>query len=113
LLEMVNAGLLPAIVVDDYLAHFWKQVLPQMTLHDDVELRTGGELAAAIRKNSPQLAAELNGFIAKRGLDTAIGAILSKRYLQSTKYVKDATSDAERRKFATLVTIFRKYGERY
>ena len=29
LLEMVNAGLIPAIVVDDYLADFWKKVFPE------------------------------------------------------------------------------------
>jgi hypothetical protein len=26
LLEMVNAGLIPAVVVDDYLAAFWKKI---------------------------------------------------------------------------------------
>ncbi|HEY2432262.1 MAG TPA: transporter substrate-binding domain-containing protein [Vicinamibacterales bacterium] len=113
LLEMVNAGLLPAIVVDNYLARFWKQVFTDITVHDDVALHTGGMLAVAIRKNSPQLAADLNGFIAKQGLDSAIGAILNKRYLQSTKYVKGATSEAERKKFLSLIEIFRRYGDKY
>ena len=53
-----------------------------MTVHDTLTLRTGGNLAVAIRKNSPKLAAELNGFIAKNGLESAIGQILSKRYLR-------------------------------
>ena len=30
---MVNAGLLKATVVDDFMAEFWKQVLPNLTLH--------------------------------------------------------------------------------
>jgi membrane-bound lytic murein transglycosylase MltF len=33
LLEMVNAGLLPAIVVDDFLADYWKQVFPKIDIH--------------------------------------------------------------------------------
>ena len=53
LLEMVNAGLIPATVVDDYLADFWKQVFPDMTVHSAATLRTGGNLAVAMRKNSP------------------------------------------------------------
>jgi len=113
ILEMVNAGLLPATVVDNYLANFWQKVFTDMTVHDNVTLRTGGHLAVAIRKNSPQLAAELNGFIAKQGLDSSIGAILNKRYLQSTKYVKNATSEAERQKFLNLVKLFRRYGDQY
>ena len=113
LLEMVNAGLIPATVVDNYLADFWKQVFPELKVYDNVSLRSGGTLAVAIRKNSPQLAAELNGFIAKNGIDTTFGAIINKRYLQSTKFVKNATSEAERKKFAALVELFRRYGDQY
>ncbi len=113
LLEMVNAGLIPATVVDDYLAGFWKQVFSELVINNAAPLRTGGALGVAMRKNSPQLAAALNGFIAKQGLDSTFGAILNKRYLQNTKYVKNATSDAERKKFAALVDLFRRYGDKY
>ena len=113
LLEMVNAGLIPATVVDDYLATFWKKVFPKLNVLTTVALRTDGVLAVAIRKNSPKLAAELNGFIAKQGLDSTLGAILNKRYLQSTKYAKDATSEEERKKFLAMVTFFKKYGDKY
>jgi membrane-bound lytic murein transglycosylase MltF len=113
LLEMVNAGLIPAIVVDDYLADYWKQVFPDMKVHAAVKLRTDGNLAAAIRKSSPKLEAELNAFVAKNGLDSAIGRILGKRYLDSTRYVRNATSEAERKKFVAMVELFRKYGDEY
>jgi membrane-bound lytic murein transglycosylase MltF len=113
LLEMVNAGLLPAIVVDNYLADFWKKVFPKLHVHSTVAVRTGGVLAAAIRKNSPQMKEALNKFIAKNGLGSTMYAILNKRYLQSTKFVKDATSEEERKKFMALVELFRKYGDKY
>ena len=67
------------------IADFWKQVFTDLTVHDDVAVRTGGNLAVAIRKNSPQLAAELNAFIDEYGLGTAFGNMMEKRYLQSTK----------------------------
>ena len=113
LLEMVNAGLIRITVVDDYLAHFWKRVLPQLTVHGGATLRTGGSLAVAIRKDSPKLAAELNAYIDKFGLNSATGAILNKKYLVNTKFVKNATSDAERKKFHALLDLFRKYGDQY
>lgn len=113
LLEMVNAGLIPAIVVDDYLATFWDKVLPHLNVLSTVAVRTGGTLAVAIRKNSPQLKAELNGFLAKQGLDSTLGAILNKRYLQNTKYAKNATSEEERKKFLAMIDYFRKYGDKY
>ncbi len=113
LLEMVNAGLIPITVVDNYLADFWKQVFPDLNVHDDVAVRTGGTLAVAIRKGSPQLAAGLNAIIDKYGLGTAFGNMMEKRYLQSTKYVKNATSEAERRKFLQMVELFKKYSDQY
>ena len=113
LLEMVNAGLIRIIVVDNYLAEFWQQVFTDLTVHDDLTLRTGGTLAVAIRKDSPELKAALNKVIDKYGLGTAFGNTIEKRYLQNTKYVKNATSEAERRKFLQLTEFFKKYSDQY
>jgi membrane-bound lytic murein transglycosylase MltF len=113
LLEMVNAGLVKMTVVDDYLATFWKSVFTNLVVHDEVAVRTGGHLAVAIRKGSPQLAKGLNAIIEEYGLGTAFGNMMQKRYLVSTKYVKDAMSEAERKKFQQIVELFRKYGDQY
>jgi membrane-bound lytic murein transglycosylase MltF len=113
LLEMVNAGLLPAIIVDDYLARFWKQIFPDLTLHEHVAVRTGGQLAVAFRKNSPQLRAALDKFLGTYGLGTAFGNQVERRYLKSTKYVKNAAAEAERKKFLALVKLFQKYSDKY
>jgi membrane-bound lytic murein transglycosylase MltF len=113
LLEMVNAGLIPAVVVDDYLAEFWTKIFPDLTVHPGVAVRTGGELAPAIRKNSPQLAAALNEFVAKNGIGSAFGNIIQKRYLVNTSYAKNATSTEQRAKFRAMVSLFRKYGGQY
>jgi membrane-bound lytic murein transglycosylase MltF len=110
---MVNAGLIPITVVDNYLADFWKQVFPDLNVHDDVAVRTGGVLAIAIRKGSPQLAKGLNYIIDQYGLGSAFGNTIEKRYLQNTKFVKDATSEAERRKFVQMVELFKKYSDQY
>jgi len=113
LLEMANAGLIKITITNNYLADFWKQVFTNLAVHDGVAVRTGGDTAVAIRKGSPQLAAGLNAIIAKYGLGTAFGNTIEKRYLQSTKFVKNATSEAERQRFLQMVEIFKKYGDQY
>ena len=112
-LEMVNAGLVPITIVDDYLAEFWSQVFTTMTMHPAVTLRSGSDLAVAVRQDNPVLADRLNQFIRTTGLNSATGAVLNKKYLQSTRFVKNATSDAERKKFLALIELFRRYGEQY
>jgi len=113
LLEMLNAGLVPLLVVDKHKADFWKQIFPKLTVHETVVARTGGEVAWAFRKGSPQLKAALDEFATRHRVGTATGNQLLTRYLKSVKYVKDAASEAERKKFLALVQYFQKYGDRY
>ena len=113
LLEMASAGLIPIVVVHDYLAEFWKKIFTNLTVHDAVKLRRGASLGVAIRKNSPRLKAELDAFLAKNGLGTAMGNVLEKRYLVSTSYAKTATAETERKRFRELAGFFQKYGEQY
>ena len=113
LLEMVNAGLIPLVVVDNHKAIFWKQVFPNITVHDQIAVRTGGEIAWAIRKGSPELLAAVSDFTATHAQGSTLGNIVLTRYLKNAKYVKDAASEAERKKFLALVQYFQRYGSEY
>ena len=113
LLEMLSAGLIPLAVVDQHVADFWKQIFPQLVVHDDVAVRTGGEIAWAIRKGSPQLKAAVDDFATRNRVGTSTGNQLLTRYLKSVKYVKNAASEKERQKFLALVQYFQKYGDQY
>ena len=113
LLEMLNAGLIKAVVVDSHKAEFWKEIFPKLTLHPDIAVRTGGEIAWAVRKNSPRFKAELNGFLKGFGEGSAFGNEVFRRYLKNTRYVKNATADPEIEKFRNTMTIFRQYGDAY
>src|SRR4030095_7383208 len=73
LLEMVNAGLMPLTVVDKHVADFWKSIFPNITVHDGVAVRTGGNIAWAIRKGSPQLKAAVDNFMAPHAQRTTGG----------------------------------------
>lgn len=113
LLEMLNAGLIPLIVVDRHKALFWKQVFPKIQVHENIVLRDGGSIAWAVRKDNPQLLAELNNFVKHNRQGSTLGNTILLRYLKSATYVKNAAANRERAKFLQMVEIFRKYGERY
>jgi membrane-bound lytic murein transglycosylase MltF len=113
LIEMVNAGLIPLTVSADFLANFWKQVFPNIRVHEGVALLTGGNIAWAIRKGSPQLKAAVDDFVARHRKGTAVGNQILARYLKNAKYVKDAASESERNKFLALIQYFQQYGDKY
>jgi membrane-bound lytic murein transglycosylase MltF len=113
IIEMVNAGLIPLTIIKAPIAKFWKQVFPEITVNEQAAVRTGGELAWAMRKGSPQLKAAVDDFIKRNGQGTTIGNTILARYYGSAKYVKNAASEADRKKFVALVGYFRKYGDKY
>jgi membrane-bound lytic murein transglycosylase MltF len=41
LLEMMNVGLIPMIVIDSHKAEFWTQVFPKLKMHADLILMSG------------------------------------------------------------------------
>jgi membrane-bound lytic murein transglycosylase MltF len=113
ILEMVNAGLVPATVVDRHIAEFWAQVFDSLTLNREAKLRTGGQIAPMVRRGSPQLVAAIDDFMASHGKGSAEGNILLQRYLRSTKYAASAIAPSERQKFEQTVELFRRYSDQY
>jgi membrane-bound lytic murein transglycosylase MltF len=113
LIEMVNAGLIPLIVVDKHKADFWKQVFPKITVHEDVAVRTDANIAWAMRKASPQMKAAVDDFVARHRSGTTAGNTILARYLKNAKYVKDAASESERKKFLAMAQYFQTYGDKY
>ena len=113
LLEMVNAGLISMIVMDSHKAHFWTQIFGNIKVHDNIAVREGGEIAWAFRKNSPGLKAIVNEFVKEHKQGTLIGNMLLKRYLKSTKYVKNSLNEKELQKFNSMVEYFKTYATKY
>jgi len=113
LLEMVNAGLIPTVIVDSHKASLWQQVFDRIVVHEDLAVRTGGQIAWAFRKASPQLRDTVNAFVRKHKQGTLLGNIIIKRYFQNTRWVRNALADEDRKRFEATVELFRKYGEKY
>ena len=113
LLEMANAGLVDLLVMDNHKAWFWQRVFPALKLYPKVTLRSGGEIAWAIRKDSPKLKETLNAFLATNGRDSLNARMIFRRYLLNTQYVKGASAEAARKRFTALVGLFRKYSAQY
>lgn len=113
LLEMMNAGLIPIIVIDSHKGKFWKQIFKDITLHPDIKVRTGGQIAWAIRKHSPKLKKTINNFVKTHKKGTLLGNILFKRYLQNTKWVRNSLNDEDMKRFRETIQFFKKYAKQY
>ncbi len=113
LLEMVNAGILPATVTLDERANLWASVFPGITVQPKLVVGTEGDLAFAMRKNNPQLKQLLDEFVKTHAMGTSFGNTLWRRYLQSNQWVKNPTTAAEMKKFGDTVAFFKEYAGQY
>ncbi|HUU71018.1 MAG TPA: lytic transglycosylase F [Burkholderiales bacterium] len=113
LLELVNAGIIGITIADSHIAQFWAQVFEDITVHDDMAVRTGGQIAWMFRKKSPKLAQEVNAFAARFKEGTLMGNMLFTRYLKNTEWVHNAASGNDLKRFDDTVGLFRKYSDKY
>jgi membrane-bound lytic murein transglycosylase MltF len=82
-------------------------------LNKGAAVRTDGQIAQMVRKNSPQLLAELNAFLARYPEGSLKRNLLLQKYLKNTQYAKPATSKSEVAKLEQVVKFLRKYGDKY
>lgn len=113
LLQMLNAGIVQFVVVDEMKAQLWKQVLPKITVRGDLRVNSAGAYAWMTRENSPLLLQAINSFIKRFPKGDASRAEVLRKYLKSSKYVRGSTSPQELQKFAATIDLFRKYGTQY
>jgi len=112
-LEMVASGIVPATVVDNHIAEFWRGVLDDLQVHDGARVREGGAIAMAMRRNSPLLKARLDAFATQHREGTYLTNVLLQKYLRDNKWVKNPTAEAEMVRFRAAVDLFRTYGDKY
>jgi membrane-bound lytic murein transglycosylase MltF len=113
ILEMVNAGLVPMTVADGYMANLYAKVFDGLKVRPDVTVRTGGEIAWAFRKNSPQLQTAANAFLKTHRAGTLAGNVVINKYLKNTKWVKNANGAEDAQRFRSMIDLFQKYGKKY
>ncbi len=113
LLEMLNAGLIPMMVIDSHKGEFWAKIFENIRLHPELKLRENVRIAWAIRKNSPKLKKRINHFVKANKKGTLMGNMLFNRYLKDTKYINNNLVKEEIKRFQEAIYFFQKYGKRY
>lgn len=113
LVEMVNSGMLPWAIVDNYKTQWWKGVFNDITIREDIVFREGGKIAWALRKDSPQLLNSLNGFLRNHRQGTLFGNILFNRYVRDFDWAANALAKEDYGRLEDLADIFRIYGDQY
>lgn len=113
LMEMLNAGIISLIIVDDWKAKMWAQILPGIRVNEQAVVRSGAYIGCAFRKNSPLLAAELNDFYYNYERKLASMPYRLKKYYREVKTLQDPTNSGNSNRYKEIIQLFEKYGNKY
>ena len=113
MMEMLDAGLIELMVVDDWKAHMWSLVLPKIKVRSDLVLRADAKTGWAIRKDSPKLHAEIDDFFRNWALKQGVADYRMNSYMKRVKELKDPTASADYKRFQQTLALFQKYGKKY
>ena len=108
MMEMLDAGLIEVLVVDDWKAHMWAQVLPKVKVRADLVLRANAKTGWAIRKDSPKLAAEIDDFFRNWAMKQGVADYRMNAYIKKFKGMRAPTTIAEYKRFQENMALFTK-----
>ncbi|MGC9457163.1 MAG: transglycosylase SLT domain-containing protein [Halothiobacillaceae bacterium] len=113
LLEMLDAGLLELIFVDDEIAETWSRILDHIQLHPHIAIREDAPIGWAVRKDSPELVAMLERFYREYVGKQHVHRVRLARFKKQIPRLHGATRAEEYERFQALLTLFERYGEKY
>jgi membrane-bound lytic murein transglycosylase MltF len=113
MMEMANAGVIDVVIVDDWKAKVWAQILPKIAVHENVFVRDGARIGWAIRKDSPQLAAAIQSYYVDYAMRRASHAYRLSQAMKRVEQMKDPTQTADWKRFEETLALFRRYGGQY
>jgi membrane-bound lytic murein transglycosylase MltF len=113
LMEMVNAGILPATVTITQRAKLWASVFHNITPQPSIVIANQEDLAWAVRKNNPKFKELVDEFVKTHAAGTSFGNTLMRRYLESNRWITNPTDEEQIKKFNQLASFFKTYSSQY
>lgn len=113
LMDMTRAGMLGIIVVDEWKAELWADMLPGLKVNSALKVNEGGKIGWAFRENSPQLAAILDEFLVFQRNTMGSARTRLASFQKRLKALKNATAESDWQRFEQSLQYFKRYGEQY
>ncbi len=113
LMEMINQDILPITVIDSHKSQLWTKIMDNIVIHEDLPIRTNANIGWAMRKDSPQLKSAINQYAKKIKQGSFLGNVIYNKYLDNTKWLKNALNPDTVKQFNHLAVLFEQYAEEY
>lgn len=113
LLEMVDAGLIPYVIIGDWKAKLWQPIYKRIVIHDDIFTLDAGWIGYGVRSSNQDLNQVIYKFIGSNEYDQAHEAYRGEDYKAHVQGLKDPIEKSAWARFESMWPLFQKYGAQY
>ncbi|MGR3960827.1 transporter substrate-binding domain-containing protein [Vibrio lentus] len=113
LLDLIKRGKITATIVDSHKLELWGNLEQDIRIHRELAFRHNADIAWAIRKNNPQLKAQIDQYLQDSKQGTLLGNVIDNRYLESISWMNRASNALQNEEREKLEELFVAYGEKY
>ena len=113
LAELVDVGVIPAVILDRHKAELCAQTFEHLIVHENLTIKERGEIAWAVRKGSPRLLEATDAFVAKARKGTELGNILYRRWIADPTRVVNAIAPGKETTFVETIGFIRRHATAY
>jgi len=113
IVELVNAGVVPLTVIDDYKARLWSKVYKDVVVHEAARVHAGGRVGWAVRRQNVQLLASLGEFLKRVRHGTLPGKMLTQSFPGQTGWITNPSRASDRERVDRFTPLFERYGQRF
>ncbi|KII77411.1 lytic transglycosylase F [Vibrio renipiscarius] len=113
IIELVNQGHINATVLDSHKSKLWIDVMDDIHAHKQLPLRSDGEIAWAMRQNSPQLKALVDQYLTEYRSGTLLGNVIYGKYLGDSRWLKKILNPKNIQQLKSLSKLFNQYSAQY
>lgn len=113
LLEMVDSGLIPYVIMSDWRAKLWQPIYKKMVLHEDIFTKDSGWIGWGVRSTNQDLNEVITNFADSNGYDAALKSYRTQEYKEHLQGLKDPIEKSAWARFESMRPLFDKYGAQY
>ena len=113
LLQMVDSGLIPFVIISDWKARLWEPTYKKIVIHDDIFSKDLGWVGWAVRSSNSDLNDDIKGFDNSNGFDDALSAFRKQDFKDHIQGLKDPIEKSAWARFQSMRPLFDKYGAEY
>lgn len=113
ILDLVDEGVFPATIVDSHKAELWSQVFENIIVHEDLSVNDSGQIAWALRQDTPRLMEAANAFSETVKKGTLLGNILLDRYFSNPEGIDALRNPDRHQDLSNVIEVFQEYSDQY